>query len=177
MALPTYYYTARLAEPLIFLPQMGLVHLASEQGVAYFAHIRGMAGLIDHTIWAHDGDVDMGARFGGHWAVIRLHSGGPSDSTVAFTVWGHDWPNTLASIHWLQRVARIRIPGIKARRANRIAKLKAFKQQMRDSLPPDLIHLIMLICVTSEKAPAHKLGQVRRVETGSFRRLHANHGL
>jgi hypothetical protein len=166
MGLPVYYFSARLAQPLVVLPQMGLVYLESDRDTAFFVHIPNMIASINHAIAVHDGDVDFGGRFEGHWAVVRLHLPG---SVIAFTVWGHDWGGALARIRGLQRLARARVPAIKARRANELAKLTAFK---RHALPSELVQLILTACVLRcPEAPPGGACGVCRIETASYRRL------
>jgi hypothetical protein len=175
MALPTYYYSALMSEPLIILPRMGLLYLESDPGTAFFIHIRCMVGLINDTIKTQIGDIEIARRFAGHWAVICLHSERPPRSSTAFTVWGTDWATTLAQIHILQRLARTRMRRIRAHRANEIAKLKAFKARVAHVLPSDLIQLIVVKCLEAQRAPAHTRDRICRVETDSFRRLHRPH--
>ena len=172
MPLPIYYHTARLARALVILPQMGLVYLESDRDTAFFLHIEGMVGHINFAITVHDGDIDIGERFDGHWAVIRLHSGRPPGSITAFTVWGSQWERALQRIRGLQQLARTRSPGIRARRANELAKLTAFKQHGGRVLPTELVHLILAMCITRCAAkPAAGPRPVHRIETDSYRRL------
>ena len=175
MALPTYYYSALMSEPLIILPRMGLLYLESDPGTAFFIHVRCMVGLINNAIKTQTGDIEIPRRFGAHWAVVCLHSERVPASSTAFTVWGQDWPTTLAQILILQRLARTRGRRIRAHRANEIAKLKAFKSLVAHVLPSDLIQLIVVTCLEVKRAPADTRERVCRVETDSYRRLHRPH--
>ena len=165
---PTSYHSSLLPAPLIFLPQTGIVYLESEPFSIFFVHGPAMVDLITRTIRHEGGDIDIARRFGKHWAVIRVLA---RCSVTAFTVWGHDCTATLARIRVLQRLARAR-PGARARRANEVAKLGAFKSEAARALPADLVQLILAACVRAPREPAPAPAGVCRVETVSYGRLH-----
>ena len=170
MSLPTYYYSARLTEPMIVLPATNIVYFQSNPAAVYFIHIHDMCALMDRTIEQNRGDIDMGRRFDGHWAVICLYSQDPP-TTLAFTVWAGEWMDTLNRITVVQRLARSRTPRLRAYRRNEVAKLKAFKAQAASVLPVDLIQYIVGEYLEGQRARPLKPRAVRRVETDSYKQL------
>jgi hypothetical protein len=172
MTLPTYYYSGLLEEPLVVLPQTSIVYFESDLNAVYYVHINGMVEQMDQVITQQHGDIDMGRRFDGHWAVIRLHN--PTVPRVlAFTVWAGDWMNTLGGVRTVQRLARTRVRRIRAYRRNELAKLSAFAAQVSDVLPSDVVRWILKRYIDDEWTRPRRKALVRRVETDSFARHHA----